>query len=117
MPGQVRVSEGWAWQSRVGVVSKSGRGHFSNGTGSRQQHWPAGRGNFLKFVLHKENRDTNDALGTIAHRLHMKSSSFHCAGMKDRRAVSTQWITVFKYVRYAACHAFLGCYGDEVALP
>ncbi|KAI0180491.1 pseudouridine synthase [Hypoxylon sp. FL1284] len=51
-------------------------------------------GKFLHFTLYKENRDTMDAIGQIARLLNLKPSFFNTAGTKDRRAVTTQRVSI-----------------------
>ncbi|KAK9138802.1 hypothetical protein Sjap_009396 [Stephania japonica] len=58
--------------------------------------WPEQVGRFLKFHLYKENKDTQEALGLIGKMLGIQPRSFGFAGTKDKRAVSTQRVTVFK---------------------
>ncbi|KAF8038939.1 hypothetical protein BT93_B1482 [Corymbia citriodora subsp. variegata] len=58
--------------------------------------WPENVGKFLRFHLYKENKDTQEALGLIGKMLGTQSRSFGFAGTKDKRAVSTQRVTIFK---------------------
>ncbi|KAF3679533.1 Pseudouridine synthase family protein isoform 3 [Capsicum annuum] len=58
--------------------------------------YPGHLGKFLRFHLFKENKDTQEALNVIAKMLGIQSRSFGFAGTKDKRAVSTQRVTVFK---------------------
>ncbi|XP_015062934.1 multisubstrate pseudouridine synthase 7 isoform X2 [Solanum pennellii] len=58
--------------------------------------WPGHLGKFLRFHLFKENKDTQEALNVIAKMLGVQVRSFGFAGTKDKRAVSTQRVTVFK---------------------
>lgn len=53
-------------------------------------------GEYLHMTLYKENKDTMDAVNTIARLLKIKSSNFGFAGTKDRRAATTQRISVFR---------------------
>lgn len=59
-------------------------------------NWPDHLGKFLRFHLYKENKDTQEALGLIGKMLGIQPRSFGFAGTKDKRAVSTQRVTVFK---------------------
>ncbi|KAM0824465.1 hypothetical protein ACQ4PT_070182 [Festuca glaucescens] len=59
-------------------------------------NWPAHIGKFLRFNLCKENKDTQDALGVIGKMLGLQSRAFGFSGTKDKRAVTTQQVTVFK---------------------
>ncbi|KAI8962497.1 pseudouridine synthase [Daldinia sp. FL1419] len=62
----------------------------NNGQNGGQDH----DGNFLHFTLYKENRDTMDAIGQIARFLNLKPAFFGIAGTKDRRAVTTQRVSI-----------------------
>ncbi|XP_071680693.1 multisubstrate pseudouridine synthase 7 [Lolium perenne] len=59
-------------------------------------NWPAHIGKFMRFYLCKENKDTQDALGVIGKMLGLQSRAFGFSGTKDKRAVTTQQVTVFK---------------------
>ncbi|XP_064399578.1 pseudouridylate synthase 7 homolog [Halichondria panicea] len=63
---------------------------------SKWSKWPQGRGDHCQFVLYKENKDTMEAISLISHILRVKSSIFHYAGTKDRRAVTSQLVTAFR---------------------
>ncbi|CAL5084237.1 unnamed protein product [Urochloa decumbens] len=58
--------------------------------------WPYHLGKYLRFHLYKENRDTQEALGVIGKMLGVQPRSFGFAGTKDKRAVTTQQVTLFK---------------------
>ncbi|KAK4169311.1 pseudouridine synthase [Cladorrhinum sp. PSN259] len=53
-------------------------------------------GDYLHMTLYKENKDTMDAINTIARLLKIKSSNFGFAGTKDRRAATTQRISIYR---------------------
>ncbi len=53
-------------------------------------------GDQLICVLEKENWDTNLALKTIARRLHTSPKRIGFAGTKDKRAITTQRISMWK---------------------
>ncbi|XP_041976553.1 pseudouridylate synthase 7 homolog [Aricia agestis] len=55
--------------------------------------WPE---EYLYFVLYKENCDTMEAVSRLAERLRMniKPSMIGYAGTKDRRAKTSQWVSV-----------------------
>jgi tRNA pseudouridine13 synthase len=53
-------------------------------------------GDYLQFTLYKENKDTMDAINTIARLLKIKASNFGFAGTKDRRAATVQRVSVFR---------------------
>uniref|UniRef100_A0A0E0N346 TRUD domain-containing protein n=1 Tax=Oryza rufipogon TaxID=4529 RepID=A0A0E0N346_ORYRU len=85
-----------------------GRGRNRKGTGSSGWRddkpfdsrgsiiWPDHLGKFIRFHLYKENKDTQEALGKIGKMLGLQPRSFGFAGTKDKRAVTTQQVTVFK---------------------
>ncbi|XP_034945615.1 uncharacterized protein Pus7 [Chelonus insularis] len=51
-------------------------------------------GNYCEFILHKVNIDTMNALNEIAIHLHLKPNTFNYAGTKDRRASTSQWVSL-----------------------
>ncbi|KAK8022175.1 trna pseudouridine synthase d protein [Apiospora rasikravindrae] len=55
---------------------------------------PRKLGKFLHFTLYKENRDTMEAVGNIARILKEHPKMFSTAGTKDRRAVTSQRVSV-----------------------
>ncbi|KAI0145709.1 pseudouridine synthase [Hypoxylon sp. NC0597] len=72
-------------------------GNRSRNERSRNNGQNAGQtqdGRFLHFTLYKENRDTMDAINQIARVLNLKPSFFGTAGTKDRRAVTTQRVSM-----------------------
>ncbi|KAL5655403.1 hypothetical protein ACJX0J_034722, partial [Zea mays] len=71
---------------------RDGRPFDSRGS----SNWPDNVGKFLRFHLYKENKDTQEALGVIGKMLGLQPRSFGFAGTKDKRAVTTQQVTVFK---------------------
>ncbi|OEL31331.1 Pseudouridylate synthase 7-like protein [Dichanthelium oligosanthes] len=93
---------------RLGSGPRGGRGRNVRGTGSSgwrddkpfdsrgSKSWPYHLGKFLRFHLYKENRDTQEALGVIGKMLGLQTKSFGFAGTKDKRAVTTQQVTLFK---------------------
>ncbi|THU73961.1 hypothetical protein C4D60_Mb04t28350 [Musa balbisiana] len=60
------------------------------------KNWPEHIGKFLRFNLYKENKDTQEAIGLIGKMLGVHQRSFGFAGTKDKRAVTTQRVTIFK---------------------
>ncbi|KAI1658215.1 pseudouridine synthase [Daldinia decipiens] len=69
--------------------SRNERSRNSGQNGGQDQD-----GKFLHFTLYKENRDTMDAIGQIARFLNLKPAFFGIAGTKDRRAVTTQRVSM-----------------------
>ena len=62
----------------------------------RGSGWPADRGNYCRFTLYKENKDTMDTVNLLAKLLKMKTGAFTYAGTKDRRAVTVQQVSVYR---------------------
>jgi tRNA pseudouridine13 synthase len=60
------------------------------------EQWPDKTKPYLKFVLYKENRDTMDAIQSIAACLNMNTSLFQYAGIKDKRGKTCQEVTIHK---------------------
>ncbi|XP_058002719.1 multisubstrate pseudouridine synthase 7 isoform X3 [Hevea brasiliensis] len=93
----------------IRVRLKSG-GHNNGGRNSKKRkdrggqpfdcrgsnNWPEHLGKFLRFHLYKENKDTHEAIGLIGKMLGIKPRCFGFAGIKDKRSVSTQRVSVFK---------------------
>ncbi|GJJ69952.1 tRNA pseudouridine13 synthase [Entomortierella parvispora] len=62
----------------------------------KTDHWSVTGGEFCRFCLFKENRETMEALTHIATMLRVPNKVFSIAGTKDRRGVTTQWVTGHK---------------------
>lgn len=58
--------------------------------------WKKRGGDYCHFLLHKINMDTMDALNQLATSLRIRPDNFSYAGMKDRRACTTQWVSLRK---------------------
>lgn len=56
--------------------------------------WPH---RFTHFLLYKENEDTIQATSQLAELLKCSPSAFAYAGTKDRRAKTTQWVSMKMY--------------------
>lgn len=95
------IASKWAGNSRGANQGWGGR--RENGGGGRRENSRRdhGRefselgGDYLHFTLYKENKDTMDAMNTIARLLKIKASNFGFAGTKDRRAATVQRISVY----------------------
>ncbi|CAL4908998.1 unnamed protein product [Urochloa decumbens] len=100
---------------RLGSAGGGGRGGGGGGRGRKRKNmggsdwrddrpfdsrgssnWSDNVGKFLRFHLYKENKDTQEALGVIGKMLGLQPRSFGFAGTKDKRAVTSQQVTVFK---------------------
>ncbi|CAG9825229.1 unnamed protein product [Phaedon cochleariae] len=60
--------------------------------------WPEDKGEFVHFLVYKENMNTADACFELSQALKMSPSKFNHAGNKDRRSISTQWFSVKKVI-------------------
>ncbi|KAI5867973.1 pseudouridine synthase [Durotheca rogersii] len=80
----------------VGRSSKGWHNRSRNGRARNGQHNPGQdrEAKFLHFTLYKENRDTIEAISYIARALKLNPSFFGTAGTKDRRAVTTQRVSM-----------------------
>ncbi|KAI3821825.1 hypothetical protein L1987_09398 [Smallanthus sonchifolius] len=98
---RVRLNSGGNNDRGRGSKKRKGRGDTSYDSRGLD-HWPNHLGKFLRspetreFHLCKENKDTQEALGLIGKMLGIQPRSFGFSGTKDKRAVTTQQITVFK---------------------
>jgi len=55
-----------------------------------------GGGDYTYFILEKKNFNTRDAIKVIAKALRIDSKRFNVAGIKDKVAVTKQYVSVFK---------------------
>ncbi|KAF9436829.1 multisubstrate pseudouridine synthase 7 [Entomortierella beljakovae] len=58
--------------------------------------WKEYGGEFCRFCLFKENRETMEALNYLVSSLRVPNKVFSFAGTKDRRGVTSQWVTAHK---------------------
>ncbi|XP_014484628.1 PREDICTED: pseudouridylate synthase 7 homolog [Dinoponera quadriceps] len=58
--------------------------------------WKRRGGDYCHFLLLKVNMDTMDVLNQLAARLRTRPDNFSYAGTKDRRAWTTQWVSLRK---------------------
>lgn len=70
--------------------------YHGNPAKKRQEKWPSTRGDYCKFVLYKENKDTMEAINLLSKLVHAKQSSFGYAGTKDRRGVTVQEVRAYR---------------------
>lgn len=70
--------------------------------------WPKHQPDFLRFRLRKENCDLFDALSIVAKCTGRKTKHFDYAGIKDRCAITVQYITArhlsIDQLKRAICH-------------
>ncbi|KAG0350362.1 pseudouridine synthase [Gamsiella multidivaricata] len=58
--------------------------------------WKELGGEFCRFCLFKENRETMEAINFLTGALRVPGKVFTIAGTKDRRGVTSQWVTAHK---------------------
>jgi len=58
--------------------------------------WEGGDCDHIRFALHKFNMETQDALEQCARFAKSKREKFSFAGTKDKRGITTQWVTAYK---------------------
>ncbi|KAF9951330.1 multisubstrate pseudouridine synthase 7, partial [Mortierella alpina] len=58
--------------------------------------WKDMGGEFCRFCLFKENRETMEAINHLTATLRVPGKVFSFAGTKDRRGVTCQWVTAHK---------------------
>lgn len=77
---------------------EAGRGSAEPAIGTRWKRtdWPRDRPNFLRFVLHKQNVDTVTAVRLLADKLGTKEKNVGYAGAKDKRGVTSQFMTLYR---------------------
>jgi tRNA pseudouridine13 synthase len=88
----------WALNNRAPSQNWGARRDNSNNNNRRDQarEFAEAGGDYLHFTLYKENKDTMDAVNTIARLLKIKASNFGFAGTKDRRAGTVQRISLYR---------------------
>ena len=81
---------------KIIVLAKKNKQSSHKFRGDKRIDWSSREGNYCHFLLHKVNMDTMDALNQLAAKLRMRSDNFNYAGTKDRRARTTQWVSLKK---------------------
>ncbi|KAJ3411895.1 hypothetical protein HDV05_001530 [Chytridiales sp. JEL 0842] len=88
----------------------------TNATRPRRSNvdWNELGGEYLEFVLYKENRDTMDVLSHIARISKTSSKAFTFAGTKDKRGVTVQRMTGHKVTKEVLEFTNGKVYGSQV---
>ena len=109
-------NQGNSNRGRGGRNQNRGRGRqFGNGWQNaaprRSQHeiFKELGGDYLHFTLYKENKDTLEVITYLARSLNIKPHAFQFAGNKDRRAITSQRISVHRVfpAKVASANKFL----------
>lgn len=61
--------------------------------------WDPSAPEYLRFVMKKEGATTHDAVGELADRLYCKPERFSYSGLKDKNAVTHQFLTIWRPTR------------------
>ena len=75
--------------------------------------WPKDRPDYMHFRLYKENRDTAEAIQSIARCLRIPPKSFQFCGTKDRRGITVQSVSVYRISEEAFKRAMLHSAWDK----
>jgi len=78
------------------LKKSTGKTYADSSLIKRDNRWPKDIGDYLRFTLLKENIDTMSACNTLGQNLRLKPNSIGYNGTKDKRAVTTQKITVYR---------------------
>jgi tRNA pseudouridine13 synthase len=63
---------------------------------SRRSNWNSQDGDYVKSVLYKENKDISTVINLLTKMLRIKSKGISFAGTKDKRAITSQYITFYR---------------------
>ncbi|MCG2718829.1 MAG: tRNA pseudouridine(13) synthase TruD [Nanoarchaeota archaeon] len=55
-----------------------------------------GKGDYTYFLLEKKNWNTREAIKAIASRLRVREKFFNVAGIKDKKAITKQYVSVYR---------------------
>lgn len=62
----------------------------------RDPQWSKGNPQYVRFILHKINIDTIQAIDRVCNMLRVPTTRAGFAGTKDKRAVTSQWVTMYQ---------------------
>ena len=70
---------------------------FDNSSVKRKAfQWPKEKGEYIHFVLYKENKETQRAVQELALKMGISGKNLSIAGTKDKRAITTQMVSAWK---------------------
>eukprot|EP00004_Rigifila_ramosa_P012990 TRINITY_DN2859_c0_g2_i4.p1 TRINITY_DN2859_c0_g2~~TRINITY_DN2859_c0_g2_i4.p1 ORF type:complete len:633 (-),score=124.84 TRINITY_DN2859_c0_g2_i4:374-2236(-) len=85
------------WRPRVGVPAADASGPHVDVNAMISSLAVDSKRKYLRLVLYKENRDTTEAVAILARSLgNLGVKRIDWAGTKDKRAVTTQYVTIFR---------------------
>ncbi|VDK60608.1 unnamed protein product [Anisakis simplex] len=98
--GRTKIHE-WVRQRYNGKLSSQTRDQSiviscSGNDNRKRRIWPEDRPDYLHFTLSKENKDSLYAVSLIAKFLGIKASNFGLCGLKDRRAITSQRVSLYR---------------------
>ncbi|KAG9237285.1 putative Multisubstrate pseudouridine synthase 7 [Amylocarpus encephaloides] len=98
--GKIRISAAGRANPRSKAANPSPRNQNSRNQNNKQMRgkvsWNELGGEYLHFTLYKENKDTMEVLNIVARLLKVGIKDFAFAGTKDRRAATTQRVSVLR---------------------
>ena len=80
-------------EKHIKVIEKAKKG---NQTRRTSDNWPKSLPIYLHFTFYQENKGTTDGLADLAKKLRVNIKNVGYAGLKDKRAISTQQCSLFK---------------------
>lgn len=80
---------------------RDNRGQDRNQVGKGKVGWNELGGEYLHFTLYKENKDTMEIMKILEREMRVKPRAFSYAGTKDKRAVTSQRVSVFRQTSQA----------------
>lgn len=81
-----------------------GQGQDRNQVGKGKVGWNELGGEYLHFTLYKENNDTMAMMKILEREMKVKPRAFGYAGTKDKRAVTSQRVSVFRQTSQAVAN-------------
>ena len=78
------------------LKKSTGKSYEDSTLMKRDKQWPKELGDYLRFTLLKENIDTMSACNILGKTFRINPNNIGYSGTKDKRAVTTQKITIFR---------------------
>ncbi|KAJ2905203.1 tRNA pseudouridine synthase D [Zalerion maritima] len=92
---ETKTQENNNFEASYFVQSRTGGRAANNGKKS-QASWTTLGGDYCHFTLYKENRDNGDAIYQLSRAVRAAPKDFGTAGTKDKRAATTQRVSVYR---------------------
>lgn len=78
------------------LKKSNGKSYEDSTLMKRDKQWPKELGDYLRFTLLKENIDTMSACNILGKTFRLNANNIGYNGTKDKRAVTTQKVTIFR---------------------